>query len=185
MVKNENFVEHQLPHGWKKVGSRRSDNYTWDFYVYGPNGEKFRSNVEIRKYLERNPEVECDLNVTNISRPKNPQNLPPEEPRKTNHATVHEEKQPYGCDICKRYFSIKSDLKNHIESEHAEKESIKEPSEFKILDNFSEHKTAFENKNASSVHEGKKAIKCPVCSENFCTVDQMKSHIGSVHFHLW
>ena len=142
MVENENFAEHQLPHGWKKVGYRRSDNYTWDFYVYGPNGKKFRSNVEIRKYLERNPGVECDLDVTNISRPKNPQSLPSEELLKTNLATVHEEKQPYGWDICKKYFPMKSDLMNHIETEHVEKESIKESSEFEILDNFSEHKDA-------------------------------------------
>ena len=138
MVENENFVKHQLPHGWKKVGYRRSDNYTWDFYVYGPNGEKFRSNVAIRKYLEKNPEVECDLDVTNISRPKNPQNLLPEEALE-NNATVDEEKQSYGCDICKKYFSMKSDLMNHIESEHAEKESIKESSECKILDNHSKY----------------------------------------------
>ena len=161
MVENENFAEHQLPHGWKKVGYRRSD-YTWDFYVYGPNGKKFRSNVEIRKYLERNPGVECDLDVTNISRPKNPQNLPSEELLKTNLATVHEEKQPYGCDICKKYFPMKSDLMNHIETEHVEKESIKESSEFEILDNFSEHKATLEKKNATSVHDGKKKIKWPV-----------------------
>ena len=74
---------------------------------------------------------------------------------------------------------------NHIESEHIEKGSIKESSEFKIIDNHSECKDTLEKKNASSVHEGKKAIRCPVCSENFSTVDQMKSHIGSVHFHLW
>ena len=80
---------------------------------------------------------------------------------------------------------MKSDLMNHIEYEHVEKESIKESSEFEILDNFSEHKDALEKKNATSVHEGKKAIKCPVCGESFPTVDQMKSHIGSVHFQLW
>ena len=62
---------------------------------------------------------------------------------------------------------------------------MKEPSEFETLDNFSEHKDALEKKNATSVHEEKKAIKCPVCGENFSTVDQMKSHIGFVHFHLW
>ena len=51
---------------------------------------------------------------------------------------------------------MKSDLINHIEYEHVEKESIKVSSEFEILDNFSEHKDTLEKKNASSVHEGKK-----------------------------
>ena len=68
---------------------------------------------------------------------------------------------------------------NHIESEHVGKESIEEPSE------CSEQKDAHEKKNTFSVHEGKKAVKCPVCKENFSTIDLMKSHIGSVHFHLW
>jgi cytidine deaminase len=181
----EDFVEYQLPYGWKKVGRRRPNNHIWDVYVYGPNGDKFRSNAEISTYLQRNPKIVCDLDVTNTFRMKNMQNHTSKELQKTNLATVNEEKKNYGCDICKRYFSIKSDLMNHIESEHVEKESIEEPSECKILDNFSEHKDALEKKNASSVHEGKKAVKCPVCKENFSTVDQMKSHIGSVHFHLW
>ena len=36
-----------------------------------------------------------------------------------------------------------------------------------------------------SVHEGKKPIKCPVCEDNFSTIDKMKRHIGSAHFHSW
>ena len=166
LVENENFVEHQLPLGWKKVGIRRSDNHTWDFYVYGPNGEKFCSNVEIRKYLQRNPEVGCDLDVTNISRPKNPQNLPSEKLLKTNLVTVHEEIQPYGCDDCKRYFSKKSDLMNHIESEHVEKESVKEPSECDT---------------ELTVSPFNEQIKCLICVESFPTENQLKEHVASVH----
>ena len=48
---------------------------------------------------------------------------------------------------------MKSDLMNHIEYEHVEKESIKESSEFEILDHFSEHKATLEKKNATSVHD--------------------------------
>ena len=71
---------------------------------------------------------------------------------------------------------MKSDLMNHIETEHVEKESIKESSEFEILDNFSEHKATLEKKNATSVHDGKKSnqVSChPVCDENFPSVDEM------------
>ena len=77
IVEKSDVVEYQLPYGWKKVGSRRSDSADrdrWDFYVYSPNGEKFRSNPEIKKYLDMNPEVKCDLDVTNTSRIKNSQN---------------------------------------------------------------------------------------------------------------
>ena len=40
-------------------------------------------------------------------------------------------------------------------------------------------------KNSSSVAEGKKSIKCPVCNDSFSTINEMKSHIGSTHFQLW
>lgn len=40
----------------------------WDYYVFAPNGQKFRSNVEIKTFLRTNPSVKCDLDVTNTSR---------------------------------------------------------------------------------------------------------------------
>ena len=43
----------------------------WDFYVFAPNGQRFRSTVEIQNYVENNPNVECDLEVTNTFRPEN------------------------------------------------------------------------------------------------------------------
>ena len=156
------FVEYQLPYGWKKVGFQRRSGYKY-FYVYAPNGKMFRSNVEIKHYLGMNPEVKCDLDVTNTSNMKNVINNKPKNLQKIEKAKVSEEKQPFGCDICKTYFSSKSDLVSHIESVHNENESYEKP----------------------SVHEGKKTIKCPVCEEKFSTINQMKSHIGSSHFHLW
>ena len=59
MNEEEDFVEYQLPYGWKKVGRRRPNNHIWDVYVYGPNGDKFRSNAEISTYLQRNPKIVC------------------------------------------------------------------------------------------------------------------------------
>ena len=59
------------PYGWKKVGHRRADKEHWDFYVFAPNGKKLRSKNEIKKFLERNPSVKCDLDVTNTSSVKN------------------------------------------------------------------------------------------------------------------
>ena len=87
IMEKSDVVEYQLPYGWRKVGCRRSDSADrdrWDFYVYSPNGEKFRSNPEIKKYLDMNPDVKCDLDVTNTSRIKNSQNDQSKELLKTN-----------------------------------------------------------------------------------------------------
>ena len=43
----------------------------WDFYVFEPNGQRFRSTVEIKNYVENNPNIECDLEVTNTFLPEN------------------------------------------------------------------------------------------------------------------
>ena len=64
----DDYKEFQLPYGWKKTGQRRKHGNHWDIYVFAPNGQKLRSNVEIKKYLENHPDVECDSEVTNISK---------------------------------------------------------------------------------------------------------------------
>ena len=63
----KDYKECKLPYGWKKIGQRRMTGERWDFYVFAPNGQKFRSNVEIKKYLENHPNVKCDMEVTKIS----------------------------------------------------------------------------------------------------------------------
>ena len=67
----DNRREYSLPYGWKKIGHRRSELSTirWDFYVFSPSGNHFRSTPEIKRYLEENPEVKCDLEVTNTFYP--------------------------------------------------------------------------------------------------------------------
>ena len=47
-----------------------ADKNNWRIYVFGPNGKKFQSNLEIKNFLEKNPSVKCDLDVTNTSRVK-------------------------------------------------------------------------------------------------------------------
>ena len=47
-----------------------ADKNNWTIFVFGPDGKKFRSNLEIKTFLEKNPSVECDLEVTNTSRVK-------------------------------------------------------------------------------------------------------------------
>ena len=57
--------------GWKKVGKRRKDciKEKWHYYVKSPSDDTLRSYVEVRNYLERNPNINCDHNVTNTNRP--------------------------------------------------------------------------------------------------------------------
>ena len=69
--RNENRLTYSLPHGWKKIGYQRQEGErkgVWDFHVFSPCGRRFRSNPEIDRYLDQNPEVKCDRNVTNTSK---------------------------------------------------------------------------------------------------------------------
>lgn len=68
----EDYREYLLPHGWRKVGKRRPNlsktgEKTWDFYVFNPEGKRFRSTTDVTKFLDSNPEVKCDREVTNTS----------------------------------------------------------------------------------------------------------------------
>ena len=69
----ENRREYLLPYGWTKIGHKRSEiskeKNRWDFYIFSPSGKHFRSTPEIKRYLEENPEVKCDLDVTNTFYP--------------------------------------------------------------------------------------------------------------------
>ena len=70
----QNFSEYLLPHGWKKIGRKRKkidDKRKWDFTVLSPDGKRFKSNFALNQYLKINPDVKCDLNVTNTSYPEN------------------------------------------------------------------------------------------------------------------
>ena len=79
-VEKKDTREYSLPHGWKKVGQKRrslsrfnkagnSNRGDWDFFIISPSGKRFRSTVEVDKYLDKNPDVKCDRNVTNTLRP--------------------------------------------------------------------------------------------------------------------
>ena len=51
---NDSYREYCLPFGWKKTGYLRQNGKTWDFFVFSPNGKKFRSTVEVNRYLDQN-----------------------------------------------------------------------------------------------------------------------------------
>ena len=67
---SEEKIEYSLPFAWRKIGYRRAGQLDrWDFYIITPDEKKLRSNPEIERYLEKNPDVDCDREVTNTSRP--------------------------------------------------------------------------------------------------------------------
>ena len=68
--RTEDNIEYSLPYGWKKIGQRRQgDQDRWDVYLITPCGKKLRSNLEVDRYLEKSPDVDCDREVTNTSKP--------------------------------------------------------------------------------------------------------------------
>jgi len=78
-INSEGNREYTLPHGWKKIGSQRKQGESagsWDIYVISPDGTRLRSNPEIQRYLDKNPDVECDQEVTNTTKPDDLQTAP-------------------------------------------------------------------------------------------------------------
>jgi hypothetical protein len=79
----DDYVEYSLPFGWKKVGHKRKSSISnpngklWDMYVFSPDGKRFRSTVKVMRYLELNPHISCDLDVTNCNRPKDSEVIQP------------------------------------------------------------------------------------------------------------
>ena len=65
----DDYREYSLPFGWQKIGRRRLNQKDWDFYIISPEGKRFRSTIGVNKYLDINPEIKCDRNVTNTQLP--------------------------------------------------------------------------------------------------------------------
>ena len=137
---SSDFQEYMLPYGWKKVGYRRTSN-RWDFYIITPDGKKLRSSVKVKEYLEKNPNVLCDIKVTNTNRPKN---LPAYNLQGYKHRTteidVQEEnrfvessllerrpKCAHICDKCSISFKSKQTLINHNKKFHTSTQLQKIP----------------------------------------------------------
>ena len=58
-----------LPHDWIKEVYRRKKGGKYDTYIiHIPSGKRFRSNVEIDKFLSKNPDIACDRDLTSCSK---------------------------------------------------------------------------------------------------------------------
>ena len=107
------------------------------------------------------------MDFTDASCGSNPRNI---------KKTVRKRKKSYQCTLCESNFSRKSDLKKHIESDHA---GIK-PHKCQSCESSFARKFDLK-KHIASVHEGKKPFKCPSCDSSFARNYDLKRHIKSVH----
>ena len=75
-------IVYSLPHGWKKLCRRRKNSNGprhWDIYAVTPTGKRLRSKKYLEQYLTENPDVQCDLSVTNNNRPSDLNDLSEED----------------------------------------------------------------------------------------------------------
>ena len=115
------------------------------------------SLFETRKELD--PELENGLKeIQNMDFQKascgsNPRNI---------RKTVPNQNKFYNCTLCLLNFSRKSDLKEHILTDHA---GIK-PHKCLLCESSFAHKSQLKL-HIASVHEGLKPHKCPSCEKSF------------------
>ena len=121
--------EYSLPYGWKKMGNKRKNGDNWDFYVICPSGKRFRSNVEINRYLDANPDIKCDRNVTNTNRSAEGEPMRKSMKlfdSKAIDSSEAEETSDAGndyifkCQKCPKVLNSALDLKSHFEKMHGD-----------------------------------------------------------------
>jgi len=128
--------EYSLPYGWKKMGNKRKSGDNWDFYVTCPSGKRFRSNVEINRYLDANPDIKCDRNVTNTNR--SAEGEPKQKSMKLSDSKVIDSSEAeetsdagndyiFKCQKCPKVLNSALDLKSHFEKMHDDTRVCKNP----------------------------------------------------------
>jgi superfamily II DNA helicase RecQ len=118
--------EYFLPFGWKKIGlmAKKSGKTVLDFCVYSPSGQKFCTTKEVTKYLESNPDIQCDRKVTHCQRPKelnkllskNNSNLQNEDKENASSGRVLKVKKIKVVETKDSQKLIKNAIKNHKET---------------------------------------------------------------------
>jgi hypothetical protein len=196
---SSDFQEYMLPYGWKKVGYRRTSNpHTWDFYIITPDGKRLRSSVKVKEYLEKNPNVLCDIKVTNTNRPKN---LPAYNLQGFKHRTVEIDVQEENrfvkssllerrpkcahiCDKCSISFKSKQTLINHNKKFHTSTQFQKIPAVLQSHNRISSAMNVTSNINSAlyqeyaienqGLHSQIILPKIPISSETFQSAQAQK-----------
>ena len=65
LKRTHSYVGFKLPYGWKKFGHKRQNSD----HLFSSDNKKFRSYLEVERYLKNNPNIKCDLSVTNTKWP--------------------------------------------------------------------------------------------------------------------
>ena len=183
---NLKFEEISLPYGWKKHVYIKKET------LVSPCGETLKSTVELERFLAINPNIKCDLKVTNI-------NYEVEKQDTNSKTTIHKNsednvtKNLYMCRICDDQFATIDELTKHISTVHEEKKSH-EDSTKKLLymcticeDRFATMEEL--TKHISAGHEEKKPQNysttmlylCTICKDQFAKIEELTEHYSSVH----
>ena len=147
------------------------------------NTESFDNMKELDAELENGLNEKDKMDFTDASCLSNPRDI---------KKTVRKRKKSYQCTLCESNFSRKSDLKKHIESDHAGLKPHKCPScesSFSQKSNLKRHiafvhkgiRPKSDLKHIGQVHEGIKPFNCGMCVSSFSQKSGLKEHIASVH----
>ena len=184
-VSTENLVSPKT-----EISYHKENKYTGDTV----HEDKKQENITL-KVQENNRKTEMALNCgvedfRNTSNVKDLQNHRPNNVKKIKVSTLNEEKQSFGCDICKTYFSSKSDLVVHIESVNCGKELNEKPSKRRVFHDKCKQKYVLAKEHFSPFHEEKKEevmkiqdndVKMPL-NCGICHVDYSEKPDYNLHF---
>ena len=68
LPKIEAEFKEYLPHNWvKEVYRQKEEGKYHKFVTHIPTGKRFRNNVQIDKFLSKNPDIKCDRDRTSFS----------------------------------------------------------------------------------------------------------------------
>ena len=114
-----------------------------------------RSNPDIARYLEKNPNVMCDREVTNTTKPgqhkcsKCTKSFKLKDGLTKHMEIAHEKKKQINCNFCSKSFKTKTGLQSHVETTH-------------------------ENQNQDDVLTIDEPFVCKFCKKNFITKQGLK-----------
>jgi hypothetical protein len=177
--------EISLPYGWKKHVHIKKET------LVSPYGETLMSTVELERYLAMNPNIKCDLKVTNIYCEVENQDTNSKTPIHKN-SEDNVTKNLYMCRICDNQFATIDELTNHISKIHEEKKPQNDSTKKLYMCTICEdHFAQLEEltNHISAVHEEKKpqndlmenVYLCKICQEPFAKIEELTKHYSLVH----
>ena len=185
-LKFEDFEEISLPYGWKKHVYIKKET------LVSPCGETLKSTVELERFLAINPNIKCDLKVTNINYEVEKQDT---NSKTTIHKTSEDNvtKNLYMCRICDDQFATIDELTKHISTVHEEKKSHEDSTKkllymcticedrFATMEELTKHISAGHEEKKPQNDSTTKLYLCTICKNQFAKIEELTEHYSSVH----